>query len=134
MIALLAEGVPAECMAGTFNSHGWIALAITVAGLAGAVYSLAKGFEWLREEADCRRNQTVPPDRFTAKAWLLGFWVLAPPAWFFIEYIFLYRHFGKAACFESFKYAQEIVAKGWIGILFVMGALLIGREILGKKS
>jgi hypothetical protein len=133
MIALLAEGVPAECMAGTFNSHGWIALAVTVAGLAGAVYSLSKGFEWLREEADYRRDKTVPPDRRTVKGWLLSFWILVPPAWFFIEYIFLYRHFGKAACFESFKYAQEIVAKGWIGMVVVMSALLIGKEILSKE-
>jgi hypothetical protein len=134
MVALLVEGVPAECMAGTFNSHGWIALAVTVAGLAGAVYSLAKAFEWLREEIDCRRHKKEPPDRLRAKGWLLGFWVLVPPAWFFIEYIFLYRHFGKAACFESFQYAQEIVAKGWIGLVVVMSVLLLGKEILRKDS
>ena len=73
MVALLVEGVPAECMAGTFNSHGWIALAVTVAGLAGAVYSLAKAFEWLCEEIDCRRHKKEPPDRLRAKAGFLAF-------------------------------------------------------------
>ncbi len=56
MIALLGESVPETCMAGTFNSHGWVALLVTIAGLAGAVYSLAKGFQWLREEVDARRE------------------------------------------------------------------------------
>jgi hypothetical protein len=55
-----------------------------------------------------------------------------PSAWFFIEYIFLYRHFGKAGCFKSFQYAQEIVAKGWIGLVVVMSILLLGKEILRK--
>ncbi|RZU41256.1 hypothetical protein [Edaphobacter modestus] len=133
MIALLAEGVPAECMVGTFNSHGWMALAVTGVGLVGAIYSLSKGFEWLREEADCKRDQKEAPDRRTAKNWLLGLWVLLPPAWFFIEYIFLYRHFGKPACFESFKYAQELAGKGWAGMVAVLSGLYFGKEILGKE-
>lgn len=133
MIALLAEGVPAECMAGTFNRYGWVALAVTVAGVAGAVYSLSKGFAWLREETDSRRSQKEFPDRRLAKAWHLGLWVLLPPAWLYIEYIFLYRHFGKAACFESFRYAQEIVFRGWAGVVLVLVGLYFGREIFGRE-
>jgi len=133
MIALLAEGVPAECMVGTFNRYGWVALAVTVAGVAGAVYSLSKGFVWLREEADSRRGRKESPDRRTAKAWLLGLWVLVPPAWLYVEYIFLYRHFGKAACFESFRYAQEIVFRGWAGVVLVLVGLYFGREIFGRE-
>jgi hypothetical protein len=133
MIALLVDGVPAECMVGTFNSHGWVALLITVVGLCVAAYSLFKGFAWLGEEADCKRNKKEPPDRRTAKNWLLGLWVLLPPAWLYIEYISLYRHFGKAACFESFKYAQEIVSRGWLGVLVVLSGLYFGKEIFGKE-
>jgi len=133
MMALFAEGVPAECMASTFNSHGWVALVVTAVGLLGAIYSLSKGFEWVREEADCKRSKKEPPDRRTAKSWLLGLWVLLPPVWLYIEYIFLYRHFGKAACFESFKYAQQIVSEGWIGTLVVLGGLYFGKEIFGKE-
>lgn len=132
-MALLAEGIPAECMVGTFHSHGWIALAVTVAGLAGAVYSLAQGFAWLREEADCRRTGQRPPDRHAAKSWLLGLWVLLPPVWLYVEDIFLYRHFGKAACFESFRYAQEIVSKGWMAVVAVLTILYFGRQIFGKE-
>jgi hypothetical protein len=133
MIALPAEGVPETCMAGTFHSHGWVALVITIAGLVGAIYSLAMGFRWLREEADGKRAGTQPPDRRTAKNWLLGLWVLLPPAWLFVEYIFLYRHFGKPACFEQFKYAQELVGKGWAATVAVLSVLYFGKEILGKE-
>src|ERR1700750_2218229 len=103
MIVLLADGVPPECMAGTFRSHGWVALVVTLAGLIGAVCSLSKGFGWLREEAGCKRTKSETLDRHPAKSWLLGAWVLLPPVWLYIEYIFLYRPFGKAACFESFR-------------------------------
>jgi nicotinamide riboside transporter PnuC len=133
MTALPAEGVPAECMAGTFNSHGGVALGVTILGLAAAIYSLSRGFAWLREEAEAKRNRTVPPDRRSAKSWLLGLWVLLPPTWFFVEDIFLYRHFGKAACFESFRYAQELAGKGWAATLAVLTVLYFGKEILGKE-
>lgn len=133
MTVLLADGVPGECMAGTFNSHGWIALAVTILGMTGAVYSLAKGFKWLREEAEGGRNRVAPPDRRTAKSWLLGIWVLLPPVWLYIEDIVLYRHFGKAACFDSFRYAQEIVWRGWAGVVAVLSILYFGQEIFGRE-
>ncbi len=129
MKTLLAEGLPAECMTGTFHSHGGVALAVTVVGLAGAIYSLAKGFSWLREEAGYRRTGHHPPeDRRVAKSWLLGLWVLLPPLWLYVEDIFLYRHYGKAACFDSFRYAQEIVARGWLVVVAVLTFLYFGKE------
>lgn len=133
MIALLAEGVPEACMAGTFHSHGGVALAVTVAGLAAAVYSLVRAFQWLREEAESKRAHTQTPDRRTAKSWLFGLWLLLPPAWLYVENIFLYRHFGKAACFEQFCYAQEIVSRGWIVLVVALGVLFFGKEILGRE-
>jgi len=81
----------------------------------------------------CKRDKREPPDRRISKSWLLGLWVLLPPVWLYIEYIFLYRHFGKAGCFESFKYAQEIVSKGLIGVVVVLGGLYFGKEILGRE-
>lgn len=133
MQVLLAEGVPETCMEGTFYSHGWIALAITMIGLAGAIYSLAMGFRWFREEADSNRQKAEFPDRRTAKSWLLGIWVLLPPAWLYVESIFLYRHFGKAECFEQFRYAQELVARGWMVLVAVLSFLYFGREILSRE-
>jgi hypothetical protein len=133
MLGLLAEGVPESCMTGTFHSHGWIALGMTIAGVAGAVYSLRKGFQWLREESDSKRQAREIPDQRTAKAWLLGIWVLLPPAWFYVESVFLYRYFGKAECFGQFQYAQELVARGWMVLVLVLGFLYFGKEILGKE-
>jgi hypothetical protein len=133
MIAMHGEGLPEACMAGTFHSHGWSALLVTTAGLAGAVYSLSKGFQWLREKSESKRDGKQFPDRHTAKSWLLSLWLLLPPAWFFIEYIFLYRHFGKPECFEQFKYAQELVARGWIVLVAALGILFFGKEIVGKE-
>lgn len=134
MTALLTAGVPAECMAGTFNSHGWVALLVTGLGLAAAGYSLSKGLGWLREEANCNRGQKEERNRHTAKGWFLGLWVLLPPLWFYVEYIYLYRHFGKAACFDSFRYAQELVSKGWVVLVLVLGVLYFGKEIFGRKE
>lgn len=129
----LAESVPETCRVGTFRSHGWIALAITVVGLMGAIYSLAMGFRWLREDVDSKRQKKELPDRRTAKAWLLGLWVLFPPAWLYVESIFLYRSYGKAECFEQFRYAQELVSRGWIVLVAVLGVLYFGREILRRE-
>ena len=133
MWVLLAESVPETCMVGTFHSHGWIALAVTVAGFVGAIYSLAIGFRWLREEADSRLGKREFSDRRTAKGGLLGLWVLLPPAWLYVESILLYRHYGKVECFEQFRYAQELVSRGWLVLVAVLGVLYFGREILGRE-
>ncbi len=119
-------------MTGTFHSHGSVALTITVAGLLFAIYALTRAFQFLREESHARRTQTTPPDRHTAKAWLLGLWVLLPPTWLLCEHIFLYRAFGKPACFDFFTHAQHIVITGWLATLAVLTFLYFGKEILGK--
>lgn len=133
MMAFQTQGVSETCMAGTFHSHGWLALLVTMVGLAGAFYSLAKGFSWLREQTDARRAGGLAPDRHAAKAWLLGVWVLVPPAWLFVEDIFLFRSFGKAECFDQFRYAQELVSRGWIVLVAVLTVLYFGREIAGRE-
>lgn len=120
-------------MTGTFHSHGWLALLVTIAGLASAVYSLAKGFAWLREQTDAYGAGRQAPDQRSAKAWLLGLWVLVPPAWLFIEDIVLFRSFGKAECFDQFRYAQELVSRGWIVLVAVLTVLYFGREIVGRE-
>jgi hypothetical protein len=120
-------------MTGTFNSHGWVALAVTVIGVIAAIFSLAKGFQWLREETVSSRDNKPAQDRWKAKGWLLGLWVLAPPVWLYIEAIFFYRHFGRAACFDQFQYAQQIVFRGWVVLIAVLGPLYFGREILSRE-
>jgi len=119
-------------MAGTFVSHGWVALVITILGLLFALYALAKGLQWLGEKAMAKRSKTAPPDRHAAKSTLLILWTLLPPTWLYCEHIFLYRAFGKPNCFDSFAHAQWIVATGWLATLVVLAFVYFGREILGK--
>jgi len=132
-MALLSEGVPETCMAGTFHSHGSIALSITIAGVIGAALSLMRAITWLREQVAAARVGHRSPDRGFAKGWLLGVWLLAPPAWLFAEDIFLFRAFGKADCFGQFQYAQHLVLTGWIVFVLALGALLFGRELAGRE-
>ena len=119
-------------MTGTFNSHGGIALAITIAGLLFAIYALTRAFHFLHEESIARSTNTVPPDRHSTKAWLIGIWMLLPPTWLFCEHIFLYRAFGKPSCFDFFTHAQTIVLTGWLASLAVLTFLYFGRDILRK--
>ncbi len=128
MPAILAEALPPDCMTGTFNSHGGVALAITMLGLLFAIYALTRGFHFLREEAHARRTA---PGHHATKAWLLGIWTLLPPTWLFCEHVFLYRAFGKAACFDFFTHAQTIVLIGWLATLAVLTFLYFGRDIWG---
>lgn len=128
----LAEALPPECMTGTFTSHGGVALAVTILGLAFAIYALTKSFRFLGEISDARRTGTDPPNRHSQKAWLLGLWTLLPPTWLFCEHIFLYRAYGKATCFGFFTHAQDIVLTGWLATLAVLAFLCFGRDILGR--
>jgi hypothetical protein len=132
MMTWLGEGAPETCMAGTFHSHGSIALAITIAGVIGAALSLMRAITWLREQVAAARAGHRSRDWVFAKGWLLGVWLLVPPAWLFVEDIFLFRAFGKADCFGQFQYAQHLVLTGWIVFVLALGALLFGREIVGK--
>ena len=133
MTLLLAESLPPECMTGTFKSHGGVAFAVTVAGVIAAAFSLAKAFQWLREEINAEHLGHRPPDRHTTKAWLLGAWVLLPSAWLYVEDIFLFRAYGKVACFASFQYAQQIVFRGWVVLVLVLTLLCFGRVLFHRK-
>jgi len=97
-------------------------------GLLFAIYALTRGFHFLREEAHARRTA---PGHHATKAWLLGIWTLLPPTWLFCEHVFLYRAFGKAACFDFFTHAQTIVLIGWLATLAVLTFLYFGRDIWG---
>lgn len=128
----MGESVPEVCMAGTFQSHGGVALLVTVVGVIVAAICFAKGVQWLHEDAECRRHGRPLRSPHALKGGLLGLWLLVPPAWLFTEDIFLFRHFGKAACFDQFRYAQQIVMHGWTVFVVVLALLYFGREIAGR--
>jgi len=132
-MALLVEALPEACMTGTFRSHGGVALAVTVVGLLAAAFSLMKGFQWLHEELAAERAGHAAPLRHPARGWILGAWVLAPPAWLYCEDIFLFRMYGKAECFASFAYAQQIVTHGWIVLVAVLTLLYFGRVVFSRR-
>lgn len=134
MMLVLLEALPETCMAGTFRSHGGVALAVTVLGLGAAALLLAKGFQWLREEIVAEHVGHRAPDRHVAKAWLLGAWLLLPSVWLYVEDIFLFRLYGKAECFASFQYAQQIVFRGWVVMAAALGALFFGRAIFHNSN
>jgi len=51
-------------------------------------------------------------------------WVLVPPAWFAIEYFYVFRRFNNVADLEAFKYGQDTAAKGWLAVVAVLSAVL----------
>ena len=53
-------------------------------------------------------------------------------SWLFIEDIFLYRAYGKPACFDFFRHAQHLVLTGWLATLVVLTLLYFGKEILSR--
>jgi hypothetical protein len=126
------ESVPEVCMAGTFQSHGGVALLVTIVGVSAAALCFAKGVQWLHEDTESRRHGRPSRSPHALKGWLLGMWLLMPPAWLYTEDIFLFRHFGKAACFDHFRYAQQIVMHGWTVFVAVLALLYFGREIAGR--
>jgi hypothetical protein len=133
MDAPSSEGLPLPCVEGFYNTPygGWIGW-VGLAGGICAVVSLGLGFYWLHKQseqtdADKRREYMRVP-----KSLILGAWVLLPPLWFFLEYIYFYRWWGKPECFEAFKYSQDLGSKGWAGMVAVLGVLFFGKEIVGK--
>ncbi len=57
---------------------------------------------------------------------IYGLWAIAPPAWFFVEYV---RIFPDALKLDpnqlaDMKYTQDLAAKFWAGVLLLLGALL----------
>ncbi len=131
MLFLQTESVSDACMAGTFHSYGWVALAVTVAGLLGAIHSLAAGFRWLSEAAEEKERRSK---RYAAKSWLLGLWVLVPPGiGSMLNPSFSLRHFGKAECFRSVPIcARPSCREDGLFWLRFLSLLSFGREIVGE--
>lgn len=50
-------------------------------------------------------------------------WVLAPPLWFWFEYFYIYKTFGKRSNFDQFKHGQQVSASIWAGLVICLFAL-----------
>jgi hypothetical protein len=69
-----------------------------------------------------------------AKEIILALWIVLPPAWFTLEYHFLYKRHGLMDTLEEFKYGQEVAAKFWVAVSTVLSALYVGPSVLDKLS
>jgi hypothetical protein len=69
-------------------------------------------------------NLLSNPDR-SRRVLFLAIWVIGPPVWFWIEYFYLFRVWGKADKFDEFKHGQDLSAKIWLGIVALLTADLI---------
>ena len=52
--------------------------------------------------------------------YMIGFWAIALPAWFFYEYFYLYLPIAERRPLDEFKYGQQVAGAIWAGILAVL--------------
>ena len=66
---------------------------------------------------------------------IYGVWTVVPPAWFFLEYAWLFPDPAKviAASMEDMKYTQELASKFWAGLLVLFSILLLLKYDLPLK-
>jgi len=52
-----------------------------------------------------------------------AFWVLAPPAWFFIEYHFVFNRKDDSQAMEQLKMGQDVAQKFWAALLVLLAGI-----------
>jgi hypothetical protein len=109
---------PCNSPAGFFGSvyqayslHWWLTNVIPWAALIFFLFCIR--YAWKADPENGLKRQM---------AFYFAFWVIAPPAWFMIEYFLLAPTANPMPCPETFKYAQDVTAKAWVALV----ALLIG--------
>jgi hypothetical protein len=125
------EGLPLDCMDSNYTSHTEMLKIIGIVAFVLAAVSLGLGLYWQHKEAGLPQEQRRSYLR-VQKSLILAAWILLPPLWFFCEYMFWYSQYGKAVCFEGFKYMQDLGSKGWAGMVIVLGVLFFKGDILNK--
>ena len=65
------------------------------------------------------------------KVAILVFWIIAPPIWFWFEYVGLYRYDDQTKREESeqFKYTQDLSSKVWLALVTALTILYFGKDI-----
>lgn len=67
-----------------------------------------------------RMNQAWETRDPTHIYYLIGFWAVVPPLWFWFEYFYLYLKYGKEDGLDRFKYGQQVAAAIWAGVLAML--------------
>ena len=58
---------------------------------------------------------------------ILGAWAVAPPVWWYLEYIFLFDKSDPEDDFEGFKHTQALARNLWLGFLVFLSAFYLGN-------
>ena len=54
-----------------------------------------------------------------------AFWAIAPPAWFFVEWAWIFESYGDPDRTAQFKTSVELAQKFWAGVLVMLGVLIV---------
>jgi hypothetical protein len=95
---------------------GLLAGVATIASRIFAKWGFGKHFD------ECRPIKTY-------QAIVLCVWILLPPVWFGVDYMFFKE--GPHGPFDRFKFKQEICSKIWLALVTVLTILYFGKD-LGK--
>jgi len=119
----------------------WYAIAV-ISGCYAAALSIAHGFQ--QSLATGREGAALASQ---SKAIILGFWIIAPPVWFAIDYFLVFNHQWPQAVdtvhavgahaadaahvaemFDRFKYGQEVASKTWLALVTLLTGLYFGKD------
>ena len=103
------------------RAAGWFS---SIAGVASIVLS-RWGFMTPYDSKDCVK---------VTEAFVLGSWVIAPPAWFWYEYYRLYKKCNwPAADLDGFKYGQDQASKIWLALVTLLLVIYFGKDLMRDK-
>jgi hypothetical protein len=106
-------------------------MAGTIASIAAAI-CIVYGFRTLREPNFMGVEKTITciGER---KLLIIALWSLLPPAWFWYEYMGLYRYedINQREDREYFQYSQEVSSRIWIALVTVLTVLYFGKDVRG---
>ncbi|HEY0455338.1 MAG TPA: hypothetical protein VGE41_03125 [Verrucomicrobiae bacterium] len=85
---------------------------ITITGGLLALVSVCTALYW--------RAQAASKETRTYGYILIGFWVLAPPIWFWVEWVFL----TKPHMENRVKHTHELARNIWLALIVVLAAIL----------
>lgn len=87
------------------NIHRLINIIIAIVGIVFALYCLS----------------STTSEKSTKEA-LVAIWLLAPPVYFYIEWVFLYKESDKYPL-AKFQYSQKLAGNIWLGVSAILIAL-----------
>lgn len=94
-----------------------VGLAAVILGVVSVTYCVVEEYTY-----DWKHNYFLPV--------LIFAWTVFPPLWFWYEYFFLFKTFGKHEnphAFDLFKHGQQTSRAIWAGVLACMAAIAAAK-------